>query len=79
VGRKVLACLKRIVLSSACLSGQRRLYMEKKTKKKLTVEELDLEQLEDVTGGADASGTSSPGLLESPFKMNTGKPLPIMI
>ncbi len=47
--------------------------MEKKTKKKLTVEELDLEQLEGVTGGAPSEKTAEP-----PFKMNTGKPLPIM-
>jgi hypothetical protein len=48
--------------------------MKKDTKKKLTVEELDLEQLEGVTGGTSTQPQPQP--LE-PFKMNTGKPLPI--
>jgi hypothetical protein len=54
--------------------------MEKKTKKKLTVQELDLEQLEGVTGGIDTGTTTDPLPLpiEPPFKMNTGKPLPIL-
>jgi hypothetical protein len=58
--------------------------MEKKTKKKLTVRELDLEQLEGVTGGTDVGGTdvgsteSIPSTSDSPYRLNTGKPLPIM-
>lgn len=50
--------------------------MEKKTKKKLSVEELDLEQLEGVTGGSTPAPI--PEVQDQPFKMNTGKPLPIM-
>ncbi|MCX4240535.1 hypothetical protein [Paraliomyxa miuraensis] len=55
--------------------------MEKKSKKKLTVEELDLEQLEGVTGGTTSGAPDAPDApdaKEVPFKMNTGKPLPIM-